>query len=49
MQNRKANHVRPGMNAADAQGGGAGYQEESPREPMTAEERMFNKKKKKNQ
>ncbi|WP_085508500.1 small acid-soluble spore protein O [Thalassobacillus devorans] len=49
MTTRKANHIRPGMNAAKAQGGGAGYQEETPREPLTAEERMFNKKRKKNQ
>lgn len=49
MAKRKANHVRPGMNAASAQGVGAGYNEELANEPLTAEQRQNNKKKKKNQ
>lgn len=46
---RKANHVRPGMNAAKAQGQGAGYNEELSNEPLTEEQRQHNKKRKKNQ
>ncbi len=46
---RKANHVRPGMNDASAQGQGAGYNEETPQHPLSAEERQNNKKRKKNQ
>ncbi|KGP73487.1 small acid-soluble spore protein O [Pontibacillus yanchengensis] len=46
---RKANHSRPGMNAAKAQGNGAGYNEEIPQQPLKPEERMNNKKRKKNQ
>ena len=46
---RKANHVIPGMNDASAQGKGTGYNEEMANEPLTAEERQFNKKRKKNQ
>lgn len=49
MGKRKANHVIPGANAAKAQGMGAGFNEEMAKEPMTAKERMNNKKKKKNQ
>ncbi len=49
MAKRKANHVRPGMNHADAQGIGAGYNEEFSNEPLTAEQRQNNKKRKKNQ
>ncbi len=46
---KKANHVRPGMNAASAQGTGAGYNEEYANEPLTAVQRQNNKKRKKNQ
>jgi small acid-soluble spore protein O (minor) len=46
---QKANHIRPGMNAAKAQGKGAGYNEEFSNEPLTEKERQFNKKRKKNQ
>ena len=49
MSNRKANHVIPGMNHAKAQGIGAGYNEEMQNEPLTAEQRQNNKKRKKNQ
>jgi len=49
MGKRKANHVRPGMNAAKAQGKGAGYNEELSNEPLTEEQRQFNKKRKTNQ
>jgi len=49
MAKRRANHVRPGMNAANAQGKGAGYNEELSNEPLTPEQRQFNKKRKKNQ
>lgn len=48
MSKRKANHVRPGMNDASAQGVGAGYNEEFANEPLTAEQRQNNKKRKKN-
>lgn len=46
---RKANHIIEGMNAAKGQGQGAGYNEETPQIPLTAEERQNNKKRKKNQ
>ncbi|MEC2077323.1 small acid-soluble spore protein O [Metabacillus fastidiosus] len=49
MAKRRANHVRPGMNNADAQGVGAGYNEEMQNEPLTAAQRQNNKKRKKNQ
>lgn len=49
MAKRKANHVRMGMNDASAQGNGAGYNEELQNEPLTAEQRQNNKKRKKNQ
>ncbi|MFZ3587797.1 small acid-soluble spore protein O [Bacillus sp. DJP31] len=49
MAKRKANHVIPGMNAAGAQGIGAGYNEEFQNEPLTAAQRQNNKKRKKNQ
>jgi small acid-soluble spore protein O (minor) len=52
MQNRKANHVIPGANAAKAQGMGAGFNEEMgemANEPLTIKEKMNNKKRKKNQ
>ncbi|MBM7094304.1 MULTISPECIES: small acid-soluble spore protein O [Alteribacter] len=49
MSKDKANHVRPGMNDSKAQGKGAGYNERWNDEPMSAEERMFNKKTKKRQ
>ena len=49
MSKRKANHVRPGMNDASAQGIGAGYNEEFANENLTAAERQNNKKRKKNQ
>ncbi|MDN4073293.1 MULTISPECIES: small acid-soluble spore protein O [Fictibacillus] len=50
----KANHVRPGMNAAKAQGGGAGYNTEfgneqllASNEPLTEAQKQNNKKTKK--
>lgn len=46
MGKRKANHVIPGMNAADAQGKGAGYNEEFSNEPLTEAQRQNNKKRK---
>ncbi|MEH6943679.1 MULTISPECIES: small acid-soluble spore protein O [Bacillus] len=49
MGKRKANHVRPGANAASAQGMGAGYNEELSNEPLTTMQRQNNKKRKKNQ
>ncbi|MGO4886513.1 small acid-soluble spore protein O [Anaerobacillus sp. MEB173] len=49
MAKRKANHVIPGANNAKAQGVGAGYNEELSNEPLTEEQKQFNKKKKKNQ
>jgi small acid-soluble spore protein O (minor) len=49
MAKRKANHVRSGMNAAKAQGIGAGYNEEYSNEPLTEEQKQNNKKRKKNQ
>ncbi|WP_053366704.1 small acid-soluble spore protein O [Bacillus sp. FJAT-27245] len=49
MARRRANHVRPGMNAAKAQGMGTGYNEEAGNEPLTEMERQNNKKRKKNQ
>lgn len=50
MVKRKSNHVIPGMNAANGQGKGAGFNEELASEPeLTAIERMNNKKRKKNQ
>ncbi|EPR27270.1 Spore coat protein K [Geobacillus sp. WSUCF1] len=49
MAKRKANHVIPGMNAAKAQGMGAGYNEEFSNEPLTEAQRQNNKKRKKNQ
>lgn len=49
MVKRKAKHVIPGMNAASAQGGGAGYNEEISNEPLSTMEKMNNKKRKKNQ
>ncbi|HWO75307.1 MAG TPA: small acid-soluble spore protein O [Bacillus sp. (in: firmicutes)] len=48
MAKRRANHIRPGMNAAKAQGKGAGYNEEISNEPLTEEQKQFNKKRKKN-
>ena len=49
MAKRKANHVRPGMNDAKAQGIGTGYNEEFSNEPLTEEQKQFNKKTKKRQ
>ncbi|MFE8694971.1 small acid-soluble spore protein O [Cytobacillus sp. FJAT-53684] len=46
---RKANHIIPGMNAAQGQGMGAGYSEEFANEPLTETEKQNNKKRKKNQ
>ena len=43
---RKANHTISGMNAASAQGQGAGYNEEFANENLTAAERQNNKKRK---
>ncbi|MGU3442877.1 small acid-soluble spore protein O [Bacillus cereus] len=47
MGKRKANHTISGMNAASAQGQGAGYNEEFANEPLTPAERQNNKKRKK--
>lgn len=49
MPKRKANHVIPGMNAAKAQGTGAGFNEELSNEPLTETQKQHNKKRKKNQ
>lgn len=49
MSKRKANHILEGMNAAKAQGMGAGYNEELQNEPLTESQRQNNKKRKKNQ
>jgi small acid-soluble spore protein O (minor) len=49
MAKRKANHVIPGANAADAQGKGTGYNEEFSNEPLTEMQKQNNKKRKKNQ
>ncbi|WP_026689783.1 small acid-soluble spore protein O [Alteribacter aurantiacus] len=49
MTKDKANHVRPGMNDAKAQGKGAGLNERWSDEPLSAAERQFNKKTKKRQ
>jgi small acid-soluble spore protein O (minor) len=49
LSKRKANHIIPGANAASAQGKGTGYNEEFANEPLTAAQRMNNKKRKKNQ
>lgn len=49
MAKRRANHLRPGMNAAKAQGKGAGYNEELSNEPLTEAQKQNNKKRKKNQ
>ncbi|MBU9712385.1 small acid-soluble spore protein O [Evansella tamaricis] len=50
MTKKRANHIRPGMNDAKAQGRGAGYEEGYGNEgPLSAEERQFNKKTKKRQ
>ncbi|ESU33804.1 acid-soluble spore protein O [Bacillus sp. 17376] len=48
MVKRKANHVIPGANAANAQGIGAGYNEEMANEPLSELEKQNNKKRKKN-
>jgi small acid-soluble spore protein O (minor) len=54
MGRNKANHIRPGMNAAKAQGKGAGYETEFgnealtlPNEKLSEAERQNNKKTKK--
>ncbi|UCZ51598.1 small acid-soluble spore protein O [Bacillus shivajii] len=49
MTKKKANHIRPGMNDASAQGRGVGYEEGHENDPLTAKERQFNKKTKKRQ
>ena len=49
MGKRKANHTISGMNAASAQGQGAGYNEEFANENLTPAERQNNTKGKKNQ
>ncbi|MGG0719673.1 small acid-soluble spore protein O [Robertmurraya massiliosenegalensis] len=49
MAKRKANHIIEGMNAANNQGKGAGYNEELANEPLTAAQKQNNKKRKKNQ
>lgn len=47
MVQRKANHIRPGMNNAAGQGKGAGYNEEFSNEPLTEAQKQNNKKRKK--
>ncbi|WP_174733408.1 small acid-soluble spore protein O [Mesobacillus harenae] len=50
MVKRRANHLMDeGMNAAKAQGKGAGYNEELSNEPLTEMQKQNNKKRKKNQ
>lgn len=49
MAKRKANHVIPGMNDASGQGKGAGFNSEFSNEPLTEEQKQFNKKTKKRQ
>lgn len=49
MVKRKAKHVIEGMNAAKAQGTGAGYNEEFSNEPLSESQKKNNKKRKKNQ
>lgn len=49
MAKRKANHLQVGMNAAKAQGQGAGYNEEFSNEPLTEKQKQNNKKRKTNQ
>jgi small acid-soluble spore protein O (minor) len=49
MSKKRANHVRPGMNAAKGQGAGAGYNQEMANEPLTGLQKQNNKKRKKNQ
>ncbi|MGD6794728.1 small acid-soluble spore protein O [Metabacillus indicus] len=49
MAKRKANHANQGMNAASAQGKGAGYNEEFSNEPLSAAQKQNNKKRKTNQ
>ncbi|RTR33831.1 small acid-soluble spore protein O [Robertmurraya yapensis] len=49
MSKRKSKHVTVGMNAASAQGKGAGYNEEFANEPLSAAQKQNNKKRKKNQ
>lgn len=49
MPRKKSKHVIPGLNAADGQGKGAGFHEEMAGEPLTAREKLNNKKRKKNQ
>lgn len=49
LAKRKANHVRPGMNAAKSQGQGAGFNEEFSNEPLTEAQKQNNKKRKRNQ
>ena len=49
MAKKKAKHVIPGMNVVSAtQGNGAGYNEETASEPLSAVEKQYNKKRKKN-
>lgn len=53
MAKRKSNHLIPGMNQAKSQGNGAGYtsqyNQEMSNEPLTEEQKQFNKKTKKRQ
>ncbi|WP_096199614.1 small acid-soluble spore protein O [Bacillus sp. FJAT-45350] len=53
MTKKHSNHVIPGMNQAKGQGKGAGYRsqfnQEMANEPLTEEQRQFNKKTKKRQ
>lgn len=49
LAKRKANHLQVGMNAAKAQGQGAGYNEEFSNEPLTEKQKQNNKKRKTNQ
>lgn len=49
MAKKKSNHVIPGMGAIKTKGQGAGSNEEFGNEPLTVNETMNNKKRKKNQ
>ncbi len=53
LTKKHSNHVIPGMNQAKGQGKGAGYRsqfnQEMANEPLTEEQRQFNKKTKKRQ
>lgn len=48
MPRKTSKHVIPGMNAANGQGKGAGFNEELANDPLSVREKMNNKKRKKN-